>query len=543
MIRHPFTLSRSAQELDIALRSAILSEAWMNDKDVLVLVWEKGREQLYLECHLRDPFVSPCLRHQQSRPRHHTQDVLEIGLGAMVRKVQHRDPDRILLIECQRVTIHIQLFGGGKANVLLCNGDNYIIDAAKHKRSLIAKEVQNKALSFATLAEADQAMRLHKYLSSTVDQLGPWYASELMYRMSIDESLTLADCDTELLGRCIEASAQLKRECLTSSQVFILQNKTGDEVLSLIPLHGYAEQAQYTSLQDAVQWRVIHLHQVFKRKMMLDSLRTSALKEERRLLRALEGMREAIESTEKQQKLQYAADLLLSQPSVHRSGLSELRVSGWYDDQVHIVLDPKYNLAENAERYYQKARRSREARRITLERQPAYQAKLELVRTLLAELEADPTNERLQELFIKMQPKTKTTDAAKTGVDASVYRQFELAPGYTLYVGRSAANNDELTMRFAKQNDLWFHARGVSGSHAVLRCADAGKVPKAIVEKAGAIAAYYSKARNAKYTPVVYTQRKYVRKPKGAAVGAVHLEREEVMMVEPRLPDGMKDQE
>jgi predicted ribosome quality control (RQC) complex YloA/Tae2 family protein len=64
------------------------------------------------------------------------------------------------------------------------------------------------------------------------------------------------------------------------------------------------------------------------------------------------------------------------------------------------------------------------------------------------------------------------------------------------------------------------------------------KPPKHVVESAASIAAYYSKARNATLTPVVYTQKKYVRKPKGSAVGAVVVERETVVMARPQLPSG-----
>jgi predicted ribosome quality control (RQC) complex YloA/Tae2 family protein len=70
----------------------------------------------------------------------------------------------------------------------------------------------------------------------------------------------------------------------------------------------------------------------------------------------------------------------------------------------------------------------------------------------------------------------------------------------------------------------------------VLRSAQSTKPTKNILEKAAAIVAYYSKARNATYTPVVYTQRNNVRKPKGSAVGAVVLDREETIMIQPGLP-------
>jgi predicted ribosome quality control (RQC) complex YloA/Tae2 family protein len=120
------------------------------------------------------------------------------------------------------------------------------------------------------------------------------------------------------------------------------------------------------------------------------------------------------------------------------------------------------------------------------------------------------------------------------------FREFPLDDEHTLYVGKTAADNDELTLRFAKPNDYWFHARGVPGSHAVLRSPSKDKKPpKNIIEQAAAIAAYFSKARNAKMSPVAYTQKKYIRKPKGAAVGAVILEREEVLMVRPHVPAGL----
>lgn len=98
-------------------------------------------------------------------------------------------------------------------------------------------------------------------------------------------------------------------------------------------------------------------------------------------------------------------------------------------------------------------------------------------------------------------------------------------------------------MKFARQQDWWMHVRGASGSHAVLRGVKGDRIPKSILEKAAAITAYYSQARNASYVPVIYTQRKYVRKPKGANVGAVVVDREQTVMVRPALPDGMLSDE
>ena len=108
-----------------------------------------------------------------------------------------------------------------------------------------------------------------------------------------------------------------------------------------------------------------------------------------------------------------------------------------------------------------------------------------------------------------------------------------------MWVGRNAKQNDELTLRDARPFDLWMHARGVAGSHTILRVKGrTDNPPGSIQEKAAAIAAWFSKARTSSLAPVIVTQRKYVRKPRGAAAGAVKVEREKVIMIEPALPVG-----
>jgi len=117
------------------------------------------------------------------------------------------------------------------------------------------------------------------------------------------------------------------------------------------------------------------------------------------------------------------------------------------------------------------------------------------------------------------------------------FRRYMLADGYEVWVGRNARQNDRLTLQYARKYDLWMHARGVGGSHTVLRLP--GKSvhpPAAVVEQAAAIAAYFSKARTSSMVPVIVTERKYVRKPRKSRPGTVIVERERVLLVEPVLP-------
>ena len=118
-------------------------------------------------------------------------------------------------------------------------------------------------------------------------------------------------------------------------------------------------------------------------------------------------------------------------------------------------------------------------------------------------------------------------------------RRFELAGGWIILVGRSNQENDRLTHKVARQRDLWFHARGVAGSHVVLQRGGRKDNPsKETLEAAASIAAYYSKARTSGLVPVIYTEKRYVRKPRKAPPGLAVCLREKVLMVEPKLPTG-----
>jgi hypothetical protein len=122
-------------------------------------------------------------------------------------------------------------------------------------------------------------------------------------------------------------------------------------------------------------------------------------------------------------------------------------------------------------------------------------------------------------------------------------RRFVLPDGWVVLVGRSNAENDVLTHQAARPRDLWFHARGVAGSHVVLQRGDRKDNPsKAALDQAASIAAYYSKARTSRHAPVIHTEKRYVRKPRKAPPGLAVCLREKVLMVEPRLPAGSADE-
>ena len=114
---------------------------------------------------------------------------------------------------------------------------------------------------------------------------------------------------------------------------------------------------------------------------------------------------------------------------------------------------------------------------------------------------------------------------------------FLLQGVWHVWAGRTAKDNDRLSLKVARNDDWWFHVRGMPGSHVVLFVRDGVEPPRDVVEAAASIAAWHSKQRQGGMVAVSATRAKFVSKPRGAVPGTVQIRRERVIKVRPRLPE------
>lgn len=205
------------------------------------------------------------------------------------------------------------------------------------------------------------------------------------------------------------------------------------------------------------------------------------------------------------------------------------------NEQITIPLKDNLTAQKNAELFYRKGKNQK------LEIDNLYQnldKKEEQLKAFESQLEEINNFESLKEMrkFLK-ENKIKVTNLQENEPDELPFKVFEYQD-FQILVGKNSKNNDLLTQKFAYKEDLWLHARGVAGSHVVIKYRAGKPFPKSVIEKAAQLAAYYSKSKSDSLCPVIVTPKKYVRKPKGAALGAVVVEREDVVMVEPKGFEG-----
>jgi predicted ribosome quality control (RQC) complex YloA/Tae2 family protein len=316
--------------------------------------------------------------------------------------------------------------------------------------------------------------------------------------------------------------------------------KTGDFCLWSQELLNIPSEKECDLVNDCVAFaykNAVHLRRLHNKKKEIVEFLEHNKTQKKRLVEQLKQADKSLERAEQYEKFGHL--LMAHAHETVSAGTENITIADFYADnkEISIPLKEGKDIPGNAEYYYQKAKDAKKTYKRAKERLPKVQSELKEVGRLLEEVREI---EHLPELdrWIKDQKNKLEDYGFGSGDDSqasSPFRKFRVGK-YEIWIGKSAKSNDQLTSH-AHKEDIWLHARGVAGSHTVIRMGNNKDFPpQQVLLKAASYAAYYSKARGMKSAPVMYTKCKYVRKPKGAAPGAVVVEREEVLMVPPMKP-------
>jgi len=185
-----------------------------------------------------------------------------------------------------------------------------------------------------------------------------------------------------------------------------------------------------------------------------------------------------------------------------------------------IELDPTLDAKANAARAFARYRKAADALPHLERRRAALAAKRAGLDELAFEVERVDAAGLAEVAGILDTLEGRTAEAPRPGVQRRPLR-FERPSGARIFVGRSPGENVEVTFRIARPDDLWFHARGVPGSHVVLQAPPGADAPAADLDAAADLAARHSRARGAPRVEIDFTERKYVRRQRAAAPGMV----------------------
>lgn len=281
-----------------------------------------------------------------------------------------------------------------------------------------------------------------------------------------------------------------------------------------------------------------------------DSLLRQLRKDRKRCHRTRAKVEADLARAEQREHDRKLGELLKGAFPALRRGLAQVEVVDYFDPAlpaISIRLDPALSPQENVERYFKSYRKAQRARSALTARLGVLAAEEERLALSEERINAADSIAALDELVQGTALEARTGRAARRrggpararpgGTTEFGPRRFRVSGGYLVLVGRSARQNDQLTSRLARGNDVFLHVAGRPGAHVILRREADKDVPHEALLDAAQLALYYSYAarsrsmREGVSADVDYAPAKYVRKPRGSKPGAVLLARHKTLRV------------
>lgn len=526
MLNNFYTIKAIAQNLNKEISGYLVKEIFTQEKNKLLIeiFKEETSYNKVLEFSIERNYNYLLIKNNYTKAKKNYANLFEEVSGNEILRIELFNEDRIISITLDDDCKLIFTFFSNEANCFAIK--NYkIVNAFKNKDSYILKDISKVIPAKKNITSAIfENITTENYLKAFYPEFGKLYRKEILWRAGVDGN----KMNNEILKKKLDEEAELTNKEL-NSPCFLFYNSNDDFTISLIELkHTKSKFERYDNVNNLIS-DFLKLRQT---KEKINSIREKKIKEYES---GIENIKKKIKSLETQilhsddsQKYRIYGDILLQNIDSIRKG--DLRfLFDLNGNLTEIKLKENLTPSENARFYYEKYKKQKGSADILKQ-------KIILYKKQKINLESE-LGKFLQLKEYKTLIREEKKMEKESHDETSRFRKFTLNEKYEVWVGKDSVTNDMLTTKYASPNDLWFHVRGASGSHTVLKVSNKKEVTgKEIINKAASIAAYYSKARNASSVPVAYCQKKYVKKKKGFKEGSVVMEREKVIFVKPGLP-------
>ena len=444
---------------------------------------------------------------------------------------------------CHKVLI-VEIMGK-HSNIIFCNDQGMVIDSIKHisaqvssvrevlpGRDYFIPETQGKSNPLSASREHfwekayGRPLPVQKAIYTAFTGISPVIASELCFRAGIDGD------------RPSESLSEEEKEHLFHHFTWLMDDiregnfcpnliKNGKEPIEFSAV-GLTQYADYTALEYGSISEV--LETFYADKDIFTRIRQKSADLRKVVNTVLERSRKKydlqqkqLHDTKKRDKYKVYGELIHTYGYDLEDNAKKLEALNYYtNEMVSIPLDPQLTPQENAQKYfdkYNKLKRTYEALTELTEETKEEILHLESISTSLDIAISEDDLTQIKEELVQFGYVKKKHSNKKTKTKSKPFHYLS-SDGYHMYVGKNNFQNDELTFKFATGNDWWFHAKGMPGSHVVVKT-NGDELPDRTFEEAGRLAAYYSNGRGTDKVEIDYLEKKHVKKPNGSKPGFV----------------------
>ncbi len=525
-----YFLRQLAPALTERLRGYRVAVCFTQEKDELVVGLTDGTQEFWLKAQLGATFAALALPETFQRARANSVDLFPALLGQQVETVVPWPHDRVLQVNFRSGARLVFKLYGPRPNAIFRPAPD--APAQLFQQKLLADAELRPQPAPAAAADSrtnpDQAGEPDQ---PTVPARLPPPLADLPLRYLRTQGYDAAPPETR--ARLVnQVLAQLEKP----AHYYLLQLE-GRTRLSLLPLGEVLEtlpgDAPIAALRRFVPLALGRRALEMETRQLRHTLERRAAEADA----AAGHARQRLHALAHEAGYRHTADLIMANLHAIPAGATQVEVVDFYTSQPRTIKLKRTEKPQlTAENLYRKGKNQQIEERQLTERIARREAEALAALERLEELDTVPALGELRALrtWRKLHGLDPVANATKAATELP-FKVFE-DRGFTILVGRNAANNDLLTQKYAHKEDLWLHAKDVTGSHVVIRHRAGQPVPEPVVEHAAQLAGWYSRRQHDTLCPVTVTPKKYVRKPKGALPGQVVVERERVVLVKPGNP-------
>jgi predicted ribosome quality control (RQC) complex YloA/Tae2 family protein len=511
-----FFLTQLSKGLEIRLGNSTLVSSFSQNKEELILEFNDGVKSFFIKASLTSEFCCLSFPESFNRARKNSIDLFNDALMKKVNGIHQFENERCFSIELEEDLFLLFKMHGNRSNIILF-------------KNRIVKEIFRHHLDTdfqINFSELNRKIDWSK--EEFIKQITNLQQTYFTFGKPVWEYLDQKDfqsVDNDQKWRLLQETIQH----LEKPRYYFLE-KENKLVFSLLPFGKIKEQFDdpTKAINDFFQQCTQSLAFYFEKSAALRPLR----EQEKNAISYISKNQAKLAELLNDQHYRAWGDLIMANLHRIKTGEEKVMIENFYDDNRYVEIKLKRDLSpqKNAEVFYRKGKNQlieiQKLREAILRKEN----ELEKTRGLIAEIESSTGLKQLR---------TTSTDPKKIikkkeGEEILPFHEFEFK-GYKIWVGRNAESNDKLTLKYSHKDDLWLHAKDVAGSHVLIKHQSGKKIPKDVIERAAELAAYNSKRKTDSLCPVSVTSKKFVRKRKGDPAGAVVVDREDVIMVEPKL--------
>jgi len=531
MYKNYYYLNRLVIELNKFVPGSTLNECFSQESDRLVL--STTLFALIISANQNEPFIIK--RDEFHKAKKNVLNFFPDYLPSNIQKVFIADDDRIILFLLDKGNLYF-LMRGKDTNVVFISESLEMFSFKKisedHKHKLIEELSSKQFLSGFNLPEFENNTVFDisdKNFLKKFPSISKEIVKELETRLLLDKTRNPKETLLQTINEILKGKIKVQYDNFADRMILLPEKYHSNNETTPDLFESYLEAIAFFIANRYKQDQSDSL------KRTIEKYLTTQLS---KLSTKLNELKNQTELPSREVEFREVGNSLLLNIHKIKKGMKEVRIEVEnVNVKKNVILDPKLSPKQNIDLYFEKARDEKEKKKHYTRLFEDTLSKYEKFQSIQINYDNSDSIKDLQKLMDELKIKPGAEKDSRS--EQNNFKHYLIEGKYHIYVGKNSKNNDELTTKFAKQNDFWFHARSVSGSHTVLRVENTKEpIPKSILKKAAAIAAYHSKAKTSGLASVSYTLKKYVVKRKGMEIGSVSLLKEEVLLVKPEIPTG-----